>query len=73
MVAARRPTAPGPASTASGLPEHPARPLTSFTLAERRLLVALIEAGQPTKIAASRSSTAAPAPDPQHAIATPTA
>ena len=73
MVAARRPAAPGPASTVPGLPDHLVRPLTSFTLAERRLLVALIEAGQPTKIAASLSSTAATVPDTHHAIATPTA
>ncbi len=73
MVAARRPAAPEPASPVPDLPEQLARPLTSFTLAERRLLVALIEAGQPTTIAASRSSTAAAAPDTHHAIAAPTA
>jgi hypothetical protein len=56
-----------------GPPEHPVRPLTSFTLAERRLLIALIEAGQPTKIAASLSLTAVTVSDTHDAIAAPTA
>lgn len=38
-----------PTSRSAGTPgEHPARPLTSFTPEQRRLLLALIEAGRGT-------------------------